>query len=221
MDFLFELVPFQIVFPSIRIIRFVSHILYEKGWEAQSTLAVAKTDPFSPIYLGWRPVQSAPGSDVGEPQAALHYPPSVSGSAPECTCPFRQQPEQIGEGTPNDTLLDWLQEAVGAFQTSSHASTCSESGDLPSSIVEEKPLQPTTNRFHIMMSNQPTFSGKPGEDVDLYIDQCRFMWAGVSLDPEEKKQAIATTLFVGLREAALRFGCTLPKTERKDWEKLA
>lgn len=221
MDFLFELVPFQIFFPSIRIIRFVSHILYEKGWEAQSTLAVAKTDPFSPIYLGWRPVQSAPGSDVGEPQAALHYPPSVSGSAPECTCPFRQQPEQIGEGTPNDTLLDWLQEAVGAFQTSSHASTCSESGDLPSSIVEEKPLQPTTNRFHIMMSNQPTFSGKPGEDVDLYIDQCRFMWAGVSLDPEEKKQAIATTLFVGLREAALRFGRTLPKTERKDWEKLA
>ncbi|KAH3057053.1 hypothetical protein KXW16_004976 [Aspergillus fumigatus] len=220
-DFLFELVPFQIVFPSIRIITFVSHILYEKGWEAQSTLAVAKTDPFSPIYLGWRPVQSAPGSDVGEPQAALHYPPSVSGSAPECTCPFRQQPEQIGEGTPNDTLLDWLQEAVGAFQTSSHASTCSESGDLPSSIVEEKPLQPTTNRFHIMMSNQPTFSGKPGEDVDLYIDQCRFMWAGVSLDPEEKKQAIATTLFVGLREAALRFGRTLPKTERKDWEKLA
>lgn len=47
------------------------------------------------------------------------------------------------------------------------------------------------------------------------------MWAGVSLDPEEKKQAIATMLFVGLREAALRFGCTLPKTERKDWEKLA
>ena len=90
MDFLFELIPFQIFFPLIRIIRFISHILYKKGWEAQSTLAVAKTDLFLPIYLGWQPVQLAPRSDISEPQAALHYPPSVSGSAPECTYSFYQ-----------------------------------------------------------------------------------------------------------------------------------
>ncbi|GFF73287.1 hypothetical protein IFM61606_01287 [Aspergillus udagawae] len=56
------------------------------------------------------------------------------------------------------------------------------------------------------MQNQPIFSGKPVEDVDLYIDQCRFMRAGMQMTPEEKKQAIATTLFVGLRDGALRIG---------------
>ncbi|KAF7154844.1 hypothetical protein CNMCM5623_003102 [Aspergillus felis] len=60
------------------------------------------------------------------------------------------------------------------------------------------------------MSNQPIISGKPGEDVDLYIDQCRLMWAGVQLEAEDRKQAIPTTLFVGLRYAALRFGRALP-----------
>ncbi|GFF38543.1 hypothetical protein IFM46972_05589 [Aspergillus udagawae] len=53
------------------------------------------------------------------------------------------------------------------------------------------------------MQNQPIFSGKPVEDVDLYIDQCRFMRAGMQMTPEEKKQAIATTLFVGLWDGAL------------------
>ncbi|GIC92672.1 uncharacterized protein Aud_009143 [Aspergillus udagawae] len=66
------------------------------------------------------------------------------------------------------------------------------------------------------MQNQPIFSGKPVEDVDLYIDQCRFMRAGMQMTPEEKKQAIATTLFVGLRDGALRFGRTLPKTHYDD-----
>lgn len=41
------------------------------------------------------------------------------------------------------------------------------------------------------------------------------------LDADEKRQATATTLFVGLWDAALRFRRTLPKAERKDWEKLA
>ncbi|GIK03932.1 hypothetical protein Aspvir_008007 [Aspergillus viridinutans] len=67
------------------------------------------------------------------------------------------------------------------------------------------------------MSNQPIFSGRPGEDVDLYIDQCRYMWAGMQMDAEEKKEAIATTLFVGLRDAALRFGRTLPKAKMLLW----
>lgn len=71
------------------------------------------------------------------------------------------------------------------------------------------------------MSNQPTFLGKPREDVDLYINQCQFIQASVSLDPKKKKQAIATILFIGLKEATLRFSYTLPKTERKDQEKLA
>lgn len=63
------------------------------------------------------------------------------------------------------------------------------------------------------MSNQLMFSSKPGEDVDLYINQCQFMWAGVNLDLEEKKQAIVTTLFIRLRDAALRFRYTLPKVK--------
>lgn len=38
----------------------------------------------------------------------------------------------------------------------------------------------------------------------------------MSLDSKEKKQAIATMLFIGLREAALRFSYILPKIEKKN-----
>lgn len=41
------------------------------------------------------------------------------------------------------------------------------------------------------------------------------------MEPAEKKRAIATSIFLGLRDTALRFGRTLPKKDRQDWEQLA
>lgn len=45
----------------------------------------------------------------------------------------------------------------------------------------------------------------PGEDVELFIDQCRFAWSGTTVEGEERKLAIATTMMSGLRDTAVRF----------------
>ena len=71
------------------------------------------------------------------------------------------------------------------------------------------------------MSVQPTFSGEYGEDVELFINQCRFTWSGVGLDDGKKNLAIATTMMSGLRGTALRFGKVSVKNERMDGGKLA
>lgn len=48
-----------------------------------------------------------------------------------------------------------------------------------------------------MAANNPTFSRKPIEDVELYIRQCKYSWVGVALGGDEKKQAITMTMYMG------------------------
>ncbi|KAL4959121.1 uncharacterized protein BDV14DRAFT_205992 [Aspergillus stella-maris] len=68
-----------------------------------------------------------------------------------------------------------------------------------------------------MTNGDPTFGGKLGEDVDLFLDQCRVRWFGRNLGGEDLALAIATTTLGGLRDAAERYARTLTKDERKDW----
>ena len=71
-----------------------------------------------------------------------------------------------------------------------------------------------------MTNGDPTFSGKLGEDVDLFLDQCRVRWFGRNLGGDDLALAIATTTMGGLRDAAERYARTLTKDERKDWNVL-
>lgn len=71
-----------------------------------------------------------------------------------------------------------------------------------------------------MTGSDPTFSGRIGEDVDLYLNQCRVKWLGRSLCDSDFNLAIATTTLGGLRDAAERYAKTLKKEDKKDWETL-
>ena len=86
---------------------------------------------------------------------------------------------------------------------------------------EDSEEEAEQSRKEKKMSVQPTFSGEYGEDVELFINQCRFAWSGVGLDDGKKNLAIATTMMSGLRGTALRFGKVLVKNERMDGGKLA
>ena len=79
---------------------------------------------------------------------------------------------------------------------SNNTETPGEEQEAHPEIIETTPTQYPRRA----MNTQPTFAGKATEDVDLYIQQCRFAWAGVTMTEEDKREAIATTMFVGLQE---------------------
>lgn len=59
-----------------------------------------------------------------------------------------------------------------------------------------------TTGFDISFGNGPVFIGKEGEDIDLYIRQCRFTWEGWNMPQDIKDKAIVTTIQTGLKGAA-------------------
>ena len=106
---------------------------------------------------------------------------------------------------------------LGLYDTLPERILSSELGEDEEDSEEEA----EQSRKEKKMSVQPTFSGEYGEDVELFINQCRFAWSGVGLDDGKKNLAIATTMMSGLRGTALRFGKVLVKNERMDGGKLA
>ncbi|KAJ5914503.1 hypothetical protein N7504_003386 [Penicillium tannophilum] len=68
----------------------------------------------------------------------------------------------------------------------------------------------------------PTFSGKGDESVDIFLLQCKHAWSGMSFCyDEEKSEARATTLHLGVKGEARVFIQSLPKVEYYDFEILS
>ena len=72
-----------------------------------------------------------------------------------------------------------------------------------------------------MVGPSPTFAGSPGEDVEMFIRQCKLQWIGARLTDDEKNEAIATTIFMGCRDVAGRYVRGLSRNEKDDWLVLA
>lgn len=86
----------------------------------------------------------------------------------------------------------------------------------------DSPTVPNTvNLPDETMSHHMTFSGKEGEDLELYLRRCKYAWLGTNLPQLEKSEAIATAIIVGLRDAAARFLLAVEDEDKDDWEKLA
>lgn len=67
----------------------------------------------------------------------------------------------------------------------------------------------------------PTFSGGHGEDVDMYVNQCEWAWAGTQIPEENISKARATTLYGGLKDEALGFASSLDQETRHNFDLLA
>jgi hypothetical protein len=74
---------------------------------------------------------------------------------------------------------------------------------------------PYTVQLSNISANQPTFSGKPEEDVEIFARQRKYNWAGRVMT-EEKNEAVARTMLSGLWEVAAKFTLTLPWVKKID-----
>jgi acyl-coenzyme A thioesterase PaaI-like protein len=70
-------------------------------------------------------------------------------------------------------------------------------------------------------SADPTFSGAPGEAVDVYISKCKFYWAGRGLQDDELSEARGTTLRGGLTSQAADYAAGLDINEQLDFDRLS
>jgi hypothetical protein len=67
----------------------------------------------------------------------------------------------------------------------------------------------------------PSFSGAHGEDVDMYVNQCEWAWAGTQMSKEDLSKAQATTLYGGLKDEALDFASGLDQETRHNFDLLS
>lgn len=87
--------------------------------------------------------------------------------------------------------------------------------------VQTRQISNSTIPRKFNMASQVTFSGRPGEDVEIYIRQCKLQWMGVQLDETDRNEAIATTIYTGCRDSAARFVQTLSREEKDSWKILS
>ncbi|KAJ5972333.1 uncharacterized protein N7479_002251 [Penicillium vulpinum] len=72
------------------------------------------------------------------------------------------------------------------------------------------------------MRNPGPFSGEPGENVNLYVTQCKSAWQAVTdMLAEDRAQVQAMTLLAGLRGPALAFAHTLPQEIQDNFEEFS
>lgn len=72
-----------------------------------------------------------------------------------------------------------------------------------------------------MTAKTPFFSGAPGEDAEMYVNQCEGAWAGIQIPKEYLSRAQATTLYGGLKGTALEFAQGLEQDTRHSFEQLS
>lgn len=67
----------------------------------------------------------------------------------------------------------------------------------------------------------PTFSGAADEDIDMYTNQCEFTWTEMQIPEADLPRAQVTTLYTGLRGAALDFVRGLEHHTRHSFQALS
>lgn len=67
----------------------------------------------------------------------------------------------------------------------------------------------------------PIFSGSSGEDIERYINQCEWAWAGSQIPKEDLSRAQVTTLYGGLKGNALDFANGLNQEARQSFQSLS
>ncbi|KAJ5948825.1 hypothetical protein N7454_002132 [Penicillium verhagenii] len=65
------------------------------------------------------------------------------------------------------------------------------------------------------------FSGAAGENIQVYLLQCKHAWTGVGMSEEEKSEARAVTVFKGLRGDARLFVNSLSTGDLVDFSQLS
>ncbi|KAL3247644.1 hypothetical protein ABHI18_012339, partial [Aspergillus niger] len=129
---------------------------------------------------------------------------------------FAASPESGLASTPG-----WTEATPGGDTEASFCMEASSSHSHPPPLPLSTNIDKTLRARGRMAFAQPTFTGRAGENVNLYIDQCELMWLSAGLSDEDRPRAIATTLMAGLRNGALRYANTLEVEVQKDWNKLS